>query len=472
MKSNEEKAADTSTIQPNRFKFTETSVAQVPLSTDGKQRMYYDTESKLALRVGAKKKIFVINKRLPGRGDPVRVTLGECGDIPVSKARQLATVTIADVVQGVNPHEVRKQEKLAGRIEEANKTETVGWLLEQYKNDRLIKKNGGKPASLKSFEDSLKFFARREVTVLKFDEKSRNWTIDGTFILEDWLSRPYRSITRKEVEERFETLSRTMKQRGKKPEPIVRQNQLAFKILHAAYNLRIKRLELEEKKIVINPVRIISDYELWRPTNVVDTYLNFVQEEGPIWWNAVTKYESRNLVAAYYLKFSLLQTGRSIDIHKLTWNDIDFKQRIIKYIGTKNSKSYILHISDYALEILQKLKKLSRNEYVFYYPESAQGCIPKDARHHFANVQKLGGALISHHDLRRTWGTIAITDSLQIQKLTVDYCMKHTFKGVDENYFKYNEESVRGSMQKVEDYILQKVEKYNASQSVGLEDAA
>ncbi|MFM0646123.1 integrase family protein [Paraburkholderia bryophila] len=452
----------------NRFAFSEKSIESLSFAPSGEQKMYYDTNSKLALRVGAKKKTFCVNQRLPGRGAPVRVSLGEFGDIPVTDARKKAAIAIGEIANGVNKHEVKKEQKLKAIIVEANKTETLKWLFDEYEQKWLIDRKGGKKATLKSHEDAKKFFVQRSVTLLKKDKETGIWSLDKIITLSDWMNRPWRSIARKEVLERFEYFARAKKSRGDDMEPMIRTHQIGFKGLHSAFNYVLRRTEPEDKVGLINPAQILTDYNLWEKTNVVERFIDFSKPEGARWWEAVIAYRPRNLVAAHYLLFSLLQTGRSIDVCDLTWNDVDFGEREITYERTKNGENYILYITDIALEILKELKQISKNRYVFYYPESKNGFIPQAAKQHFKNVNERGGKLISHHDLRRTWATASVG---LVDKLTSDYCLKHKLAGVDANYYKNNRDVVRACMQRVEDHLLKQVAAFPSNAPVAEEVA-
>jgi integrase len=445
-----------------RFVFSEKSIEDIT-PRPGKQDMYYDTNSKLALRVGAKKKTFCVNQRLPGRGAPVRVTLGEFGDIPVTEARKRAAIAIGEIASGINKHEVKKEQKLKAKIAEANNTETLQWLFDEYEQKWLIDRKGGQKATLKSHQDAKKFFVERKITLLKKDKESGIWSLDKIITVSDWMNRPWRSITRKEVLERFEYFSRTKPTRGQNMVPMIRTHQIGFKGLHSAFNYILRRTEPEDKAGLINPAQILTDYNLWEKTNVVERFIDFSKPEGARWWEAVIDYRTRNLVASHYLLFSLLQTGRSIDVCDLTWDDVNFDEREITYERTKNGEKYILYITNLVLEILKDLKKISKNQYVFYYPESKNGFIPKDAKQHFKKVAERGGMLISHHDLRRTWATASIG---LVDKLTSDYCLKHKLAGIDLNYYKNNRAVVRACMQRVEDHLIKQVAAFPAEAPV------
>ena len=46
---------------------------------------------------------FFVMRRMPGRPQPVRISLGRYPDIGLAKARALATVAIGDLVSGIHP---------------------------------------------------------------------------------------------------------------------------------------------------------------------------------------------------------------------------------------------------------------------------------------------------------------------------------------------------------------------------------
>ena len=46
---------------------------------------------------------FFVMRRMPGRPQPVRISLGRYPDIGLAKARALATAAIGDLVSGIHP---------------------------------------------------------------------------------------------------------------------------------------------------------------------------------------------------------------------------------------------------------------------------------------------------------------------------------------------------------------------------------
>ncbi|PRZ50674.1 integrase family protein [Paraburkholderia fungorum] len=453
--------------QKNRFAFTEKAIDALPFEPKGKQRMFYDTNSRLALRVLATKKVFYVQKRVPGE-DPIRVKVGDVGDIGIAKARQKAEEILGKVAAGINPHEEKKKaleqkkkEEVAVQIQGKKDEETLQWLLDKYKVEKLIDKNGGKQATLDSHEDAVKFFTERDVTLLKRDTVNGGWVVDETITLESWLDRPIRKITRSEVLDRFKYFSRAKKSRGADLVPMTRTYQLGFKTLQSAFNHHLSHLEPDVREDLQNPAQILSDHKLWKASNTVKRLVDFRDDEGPLWWNALEEYKLRNFVAYAYIVISLLQTGRSIDICSLRFDtNVNMNLREITYFDTKNHNDYTLCITNFVYDLLVELKKISKNGYVFYYPESKTGYIPKDAKAHFDNVFKRGGKLISHHDLRRTWTRIADRGSMGVSEKTKEYCLKHEFQGVSKNYYIANEDEIRMCMQKVEDYIFERVEEF------------
>jgi len=74
--------------------------------------------------------------------------------------------------------------------------------------------------------------------------------------------------------------------------------------------------------------------------------------------------ENRESKISYYLTVLLLYTGaRFIEVATLTWNDINFFQRLIYFKATKNGNARQVYMTDLVYEILQKLAK--NTKYVF-----------------------------------------------------------------------------------------------------------
>jgi len=439
-----------------QFKFSVSSIKNLPYADVGKQITYYDTELKgFALRVGATSKTYIVYKRI-NRGTPKRVTLGKVNALTLEEARKLAMKELSNLTHGIDQNAEYKKAKAIKELEIQADTETIDWLLKEYLSEKIIKQKGGKDGTIRSVNDAFKFFNSRVITTLK--KIDGRWYIKDEIQLEDWLIRPFRSITREEILSRFDlfSISKPTRIDSENLQPMARTHQIAFKFLSSAYNFIISRDQLDKKEDFRNPLDVLKSYGRWKKTNIRTRMVDFQKSEINYWWNALVDYRKVNSVASDYILFSLLQSGRSSDIAKLTWNQIDFDLNQINYTATKNGLDYIFPISKMALEILEHRKKdRGESNFVFHYKKSKTGHIPSDAKAHFKNISKRSEKLISHHDLRRTWGTAAL--HLDINERIINYCLKHTIQDVNAHYFMRNAPKIHKALQDVENFLLAQV---------------
>lgn len=302
------------------------------------------------------------------------------------------------------------------------------------------------------------YFSERPVILLK--QVKGQWVEDRPAILSDWLSRPFRSITRDEVLARFDLFSRARPTRiiGRELKPSSRTHQIAVKFLYSVYNFVIPRLR-HQGEVIANPVEIPSVYKRWKQTEMRKRLLDFETNELARWWNALEGYRAENLVASDFIMFSLVQAARSIEVGDLRWSQADLEKRRVNYQETKNGEGCDFSLNNLAVEILERRKTAAVNEFVFGYPASDTGHIPKDCKHHYTQLVKRGAKYVSSHDLRRTWATAAHV--LDISERAINYLLKHVINDVNEHYFVRNEEKLRSALQQVEDYLLQQVAKFS-----------
>jgi integrase len=184
-------------------------------------------------------------------------------------------------------------------------------------------------------------------------------------------------------------------------------------------------------------------------------------DEFGAWWNALQTYRSVSEVPADYIEFSLLQGARSIEVIYMKWDMVDFQKKIVNYSKTKNKEDYKVPLSARALEILKR--RLEKNpqgvEWVWHYPDSKTGHIPKDTKHHFHKLEEYGAKYVTTHDLKRTYASAANT-LREYKESEINYLLKHKHEGVNEHYFVRNEPLLREIIQKVEDKFLAIVEEY------------
>ena len=448
-----------------RIALSKSLIDKLPFAAEGKQATVHDKHLPgFALRIGATAKTFIVYKRLSS-GTPKRVTLGRYGHLTIEQARILAQQELAKLTQGIDPNAIKRQKRERARQEEVVSVETLGWLLDTYEQEQLRGHKGGQPSTLRDLQLLRDYMGERKITLLrevvrkdKVAKQTTHWIEDKEILLPDWLQRPYRSITREEVLQRFDYYAVAKPRRVPKGElrPIQRTHQLVFKFLSTAFNLILPRAEL----ILTNPCDVLSAYKRWKSSNVRTRRVLFEKKEGANWFNAVVDYANQNPVGSDYILFSLLQAGRSDELANITWEKVDFELKQITYKDTKNGADYNFPLTKMALEVLARRKKARINEFVFGSPDSKKhGFVTKSAKHHFEIIAQKCNILVSHHDLRRTWTTTA-SQHPTITKPTIDFCLKHAVKGVDKSYYQPELGTMLKALQTVEDYFLEQAAKH------------
>lgn len=440
-----------------RITFNKANLDAIPLSKDGKQVTYYDTnKTNLSIRVGANSKTFILYTR-PKNGNPVRITLGKYGQITIKQASDLASKELAKLADGFNPVEEKKQIKIERELVKSTSEQTFKWMMETYKEEQIISHKGGSESTLHNIDTTMDYFDDRTVMTLKFNEEKSTWENDMEVHLESWHEVPFRFITRQQVIDRFEVLAKARPTRNFEVlQPVSRTNQMSFKFASSAFNYIIQRDELDVKEDLRNPFDILSNRKKWKKSNARTRFVDFNRAEFGDWWKAVEEYDFYNYLVSDYILFSLLQAGRSIDVASLKWKDVDMELGRITYEKTKNREEYIFPITKKVGEILKRRLKYNKDTiHVFDYSLSKLGHVPQDCQHHFKVLGVKSGKLISHHDLRRTWATASM--SLDMNERMSNYCLKHTINDVNRHYYMRNESKIRKAMQAIEDFFEGKI---------------
>lgn len=442
-----------------KISLTKSLIDKLPFAIDGKQITIYDkTLLGFGIRIGLTSKTFIVYKRI-ANGSPKRITLGKYGSITVEQARQLAQEELFNLSKGVDSNKIKKEEREEKKAEEKVEIETVEWMINLYKEEHLIGNKGGAASTLKNIGTAKDYFSEKKITLMKRD--GTQWVDDKEILLPDWLARPYRSITKKEILERFNYLSvaKPTKFINGERKPIVRTHQMSFKYLSAAFNYVIPRQEEEDN--FSNPCDAIKAMKKWKGTNKRTRRVDINTPEGIKWLWEAFDYRGHNFVASNYIIFSLLQAGRSIEIALLKWQDINLESGKIFYRDTKNKETYEFPITKTVKKILlQQQQRMDaserKSEFVFAYEGAYKnGHINKTAKPYFEDIAKKCSILISHHDLRRTWANTA--HSLNINERTINFCLKHKLQDVNVHYIARDFELIKVALQQVEDFFMEKV---------------
>lgn len=89
----------------------------------------------------------------------------------------------------------------------------------------------------------------------------------------------------------------------------------------------------------------------------------------------------------------------------MNWKDINFISNTWTIKETKNGESQIIHLSNQAIEILQRRSLFKHSEWVFPSTGSASGHIEEPKKAWKRILEKAGIENLRIHDLRRTLGS-------------------------------------------------------------------
>jgi integrase len=171
-------------------------------------------------------------------------------------------------------------------------------------------------------------------------------------------------------------------------------------------------------------------------------------EQLPIFYQAVCSLASP--IARDYLLLVLFTGLRLSESRALTWDEVDFKQRVIRIPAerTKAKRKLDLPMNDFVRDLLVKRRALGNIRYVF--PGYA-GKHLMDADWPLGAIAKATGINISIHDLRRTFLTVA--ESCDISPLALKALVNHASNDVTAGYVQMSVERLREAAQRVCDKL-------------------
>jgi integrase len=399
--------------------------AKPDTSEKPKDVLYWDTKDQgFGLRVTPTGKMtYVVQGRIPGHANSVRLTIGPHGRWTPDTARDEAKKLLRMMDTGIDPRAVAKKEA-AQRV-------TLRDVADAYKRDRPLK-------------DSSKAEIERHVTT--------------TF--EAWLKKPLKDITREMVTKRFNEV-KTKGTRGDGPAPAQANQSMA--VLRALFNYAIREYREPDGAPVLtdNPVDVL--YKKWVPlkprtSRVPDNKVGAV-------WSYLTKAReqayNRDTLASLDLVMLLLLTGLRIgECSELTWDRVNLEEGWIHIPDPKNSNPVWLPLSTQAVQLLKTRQRVKGSPFVF----SSWGKCGhiRDPRDTMRKVSEVAGTKITPHDLRRTYTTIGIANC-GIDLTRVELLTNHVPKGVTARHYLETShlQYLKPETQRISDWIEQQAAALN-----------
>lgn len=380
----------------------------------GSRRMLRDTEVKgFGVRITSQSKAFFLEHRIKGYKLQTRITIGTYPAWTVEDARQRAREMIVEMDKGIDPREA-------------------------YQRDEA------KPVTLKDAYDA--FMESRTMS-----EGSRaNYERHFTNHLADWLKLPLSEITsemvaRRHIEISKVTVRNKVKRGGKSAaNNVMRSLGSVFTFAQAKYG---------EKVVPKHPVKILAALRQWFPENARSNVIKRTQLGD--WFKGIADLRKEGrILQADYLEFTLLTGARREEAASLKWDEVDFNERSIKFMQTKNGDDRTIPMTRYMEAMLKRRKEQSTgSEYVFASTMSKSGYI-SEPKYALATINDGHKVKVTMHDLRRTYATTL--ESLDVSVYALKTLLGHKM-GKDvtgAHYTIIDIERLRPAAQRLEDTIL------------------
>jgi integrase len=381
-----------------RLRLTEKSIAKLKApDPSGKQKLHFDAELKgfAVLCSGVSNvRTFIAQRDVNNRTR--RVTLGAVNEISLEEARERAANTLDDLRRGTDP----KRRGLTLRL-----------ALEDY----LKARKNLRPDTVATYRKA----------------------VEGG--LKPWLDLPLGSITSDMIVDRHAKIVAEATKGGRYKGEVAAN--MALRMLRLLWNFQP---DLGE-----HPVKILTKQKRWNPEPPRERMVT--TEQMPAFYDAVSKLA--NPIAADHIKLMLFTGMRVGETSRLAWDDVDFKERVIRLpaTSTKAKKKLDIPMSDFTHDLLVARRSIGNAGFVFPGPGKNRHVV--DAGRPLDQVAKATGIKISAHDLRRTYVTIAETTK-NVSSAAVMALVNHSLgSSVHANYFRIKVEDLREPVQLIADRI-------------------
>ncbi len=388
-----------------KIKISRATVEKIPNPENG-QIIFWDSALMgFGIRVTKGSKTFIVQKRIEGK--PVRVKIGNFPQVKAEAARKEAHNELARMSRGVNPND----EKMRNRAQNVTLLEAI----EEFFNSRKLK-----PRTVYNYRNLISVCFR------------------------DWMVKSLASISKDMVERRHKKIG------IKHGEAYA---NFSMRVLRSILNFAAARYEDSKGQFLIieNPVRRLSQVRAWYKVKRRDDCIR--PNDLPVFFEALDKLESE-IMRDFFLV--LLFTGlRREEAASLKWSQVDFKNKTLTILDTKNDEKLELPLSYYLEDLLKRRYELF-NVNGFVFPGGGKTGYIREPKRAIDKIRKELGAYITVHGLRRTF--IMIAESLDISHYALKRLINHKMSGdvTAQHYLVHNVERLREPMRQITDFILQK----------------
>lgn len=408
----------------HKLRFTEAEVAAIPFSN--KRTRWHDSAMPgLVLDVTNKAKVFRVYKRIPSHFVPASVSLGQFPSLTVESARKLARKVMADMADGINPNDQKRQFRAAAVT-----------LLDVYR--AYIEQRELKPTTLKGYK----------INIVNY--------------LKDWQSKRLSDLTEEQIAKRHAELS--LRSRA--------QADNIMRMLRAFYNFA--KFEYKDSNGVSlfpqNPVSIISAKRAWNNISRKQTRLRisqlkpFIDAIDGVRNDAIRYRQDFTVTVCDYIEFIMFTGLRRGEMMKLSWEDVHLADELFMLKDTKNSDNVELPLTEPLKAILARRQAYRVNDYVFGVANSCGHIV--EPRKILAKVNSVAELNIQLHDLRRTYCSIA--ESLGVGLYTLKRLLNHRTgrNDVTGGYTILTADELREPAQRITQKILQAAGRQQADSEI------
>ena len=395
------------------LKLSKPVVERLPIPAKG-QALYWDTTLRgFGVRVTAEgKRTYIVQHRVAGR--TVRATVGQHGHFMTDEARREAQGKLGQLATGFD---INSQRKLA-RVKAAPLRDVFA----EFRKAR----SSNKPKTMATYERLLELQA------------------------EDWLGRPWTSITRDNVLERHRSVGRETGERT--------ANNL-MKVLRAVINFAMAQYRhpvTGDPLIMQNPVRALSDVRGWFKERPREDHLK--PSEIRAWWATVATLGTD--IQRDYV-YTLLLTGcRASEIAALKFNQLNLCDGVITLPDTKNGTTHRIPMCAYLQEMFHRRVQWSESENDYVFPPSCNG---SSRWGHIAQGNRLlervetatGISMHTRHGLRRTFASTG--EQVGVGTYTLKKLMNHrtgVSSDITQQYAQLSIEQLREPTERIANKIL------------------
>lgn len=389
-------------MKTKRINFTEKILASIPLPDKGAgQAIYYDSGTtdglQLIVTYGGSKTYYFYALF---QGRPIRDKIGKVGQIKLVQAREIAHSKREQINKGIDP--------------------------------TLERKESLSDITLKDFYE--KHYKPQHSDLFKSPKSIKSDDVTFYNYIKELQLRHLRSINHDDVAKLHTRLFREIS-------PYTANRMLS--LIRHMYNKATEWGNYSQK--LDNPTKGIKKF----PEKSRDRFMS--GEELHRFFTVL--HNEPDGTFKYYILLSLFLGQRRNNILALRWSDVDLDNKLVYFPITKNKEPLQVPLTSHAAGLFKYMKKTATSKWVFPSATSASGHYeePKKSWKKLVATAKIDNLRL--HDLRRTLGSYQAISGASLA--IIGKSLGHKSQAATQIYSRLSVDSVRDSMQKATDKMLE-----------------